>query len=365
MTDPTSSSPWPEATGAEGAGGEVVDEVVADLSDRSTVAVRVWPFTLPDIDPPSRLDGVLRDALRRDGRWLRLAEGADDADLLLFPDCHRLDDDWRLRRLREHELVRARPDDVVVYNERDRPWAGFPGLYVSMPASVLDRRRQAPVPYLALWQRIGELEPLAERDLLFSFVGSPTHACREDVFGLRHPRAVVERVEGFSSSMGDHAAHCRARFREVLRRSWFVLCPRGHGTSTVRIYEAMAAGSVPVVISDEWEPPPGPDWDGFALRWPEHAVAELPGVLEQLAPEAPPMGVRARAAYQRWCDSSLVLATGLGSLLARSARLGAQRDGLPAWFVDAHYRRLAAGEALGPRRHRPTDRAGAGSRGGS
>jgi hypothetical protein len=80
----------------------------------------------------------------------------------------------------------------------------------------------------------------------------------------------------------------------------FVLCPRGVAPSSYRIFEAMKAGRVPVIIADEWVPPLGPDWTEFSLRVPEAGLLDVPQILESLAARAPEMGVRASQAWERW-----------------------------------------------------------------
>ncbi len=235
----------------------------------------------------------------------QLVEDPVDADLILFTECHNLHDDWRLGTVARSPLARWFPEKVFVYDERDRPLCRFPGLYVSAS-------RQALIgPYQAAWiyppQRmisydLTTLPGYETVDLLFSFVGSPTHPCREALFELRHPDAIVERAEGFlfAERAGNRFGAQRDRFVELLSRSAFVLCPRGHGTSSVRLLETMAAGRVPVIISDSWVPPEGPEWDQFAVRWSEHDARGLVSYLEELSAEAPAMGAKAGSAFQNW-----------------------------------------------------------------
>jgi hypothetical protein len=169
---------------------------------------------------------------------------------------------------------------VVVYDERDRPWCALPGVYVSMPASTFDHRAQRPWAYMRLPH---ETAQATDPDLLFSFVGSPSSRSRRRIFELRHPSAVVEEVRGFtfydrSSPLFDER---RARYKDILGRSRFILCPRGKGTSSFRIYEALSIGRIPVIISDEWVPPKGPAWETFSLRWSEGGTKGLIETLEE------------------------------------------------------------------------------------
>ena len=51
------------------------------------------------------------------------------------------------------------------------------------------------------------------------------------------------------------ADHQRSRYLQSLRDTRFVLCPRGSGLNSVRFFETMAVGRIPVLISDETKLP--------------------------------------------------------------------------------------------------------------
>jgi hypothetical protein len=218
----------------------------------------------------------------------------EDADLILFTQCHVVD--WRLKAIRQHPLARRYWKKVMVYDERDRPWWSFPGVYVSAPAQAFDRTSQRAWSYI----RTPDVpRPSADPDLLFSFLGSDSDPCRKPLFGLSHPDGLVEEVRDFmfwdESSPG--FAGKRAKYHETLMRSRFVLCPRGRGTSTFRLYETLAAGRVPVIISDDWVPPSGPDWGAFSLRWPEGRTEGLFALLEERDRDWSAMSTAACDAY--------------------------------------------------------------------
>ena len=235
-------------------------------------------------------------AADRAGRH-ELTEDPETSDLILFTQCHMLWTDWRLSTIRDHPLTRRYGGKVLVYDERDRPWRGFPGVYVSMPGSGFDSRYQRAWGYFRLPSLI---DPDPDPDLLFSFVGSPSHRCRRPLFELRHPDGVVEEVRSFTfwDDRSPDFDLRKARFREILGRTRFVLCPRGRGTSSFRLYESLAAGRVPVIIADDWVPPEGPEWDRFAIRWPEGLRDGLIETLEERAGEWPELSGAARAAYE-------------------------------------------------------------------
>jgi hypothetical protein len=237
---------------------------------------------------------------RRDAVGLHsLNDRPEEADVLLFPDAHLFDGDWRQARIRSHPLLRRWPGRSYVYNERDNPWCSWPGLYVSYPQSAFSWSRQRPAAYYRIDADFDRHRPPG---LLFSLMATPTHPCRIPLYELRHPDAHVERTEGFvfydpsSVSFNDR----RERYRSVVSDSLFVLCPRGGGTSSIRLYETLAAGRVPVIISDAWTPPLGPDWSACSIRWPEGVTDGLVEHLESMRDLAPAMGARARSVFEAW-----------------------------------------------------------------
>ena len=40
------------------------------------------------------------------------------------------------------------------------------------------------------------------------------------------------------------------KFQQIMSESYFSICPRGYGPTSFRLYESIAAGVVPVYISD-------------------------------------------------------------------------------------------------------------------
>jgi exostosin family protein len=82
-----------------------------------------------------------------------------------------------------------------------------------------------------------------QKDLLMSFVGRITHPVRQQLIDLYGKRANCYL----------HASHhSLQQYCQILARSTFALCPRGHGPSSFRIMEAVQYGAIPVYISDDF-----------------------------------------------------------------------------------------------------------------
>ena len=238
----------------------------------------------------------------------QLTDDPTQADLILFVDLH-LSPDWQLDALVRHELVRDYGEKVLVYNERDHAWCVWPGLYCSMPKKYFDAVRQRTCAYYGAVKFTDEERTATELDLLFSFMGSRSHPVRNSVLRLEHRRAVVEDTSGFVFYDRSQPAvydRQKAHYLSTMLRSKFILCPRGAGTGSIRLFETLAAGRVPVIISDQWMPPAGPDWNGFSLRVRESEIRTLPLLLEAVEANYPQMAAAAHAAHEQWFSQRVI-----------------------------------------------------------
>ncbi|MGO8670020.1 MAG: exostosin family protein [Capsulimonadaceae bacterium] len=142
------------------------------------------------------------------------------------------------------------------------------------------------------------------RQVLFSFVGSAmTHPIRTRIISIQHPRSLIHNS---TNTRGDYWWRCteeeRARFhnlfRESLISSKFILCPRGKNASSIRTFEALESGAVPVIIADDIVLPEGPDWNEIALRVPEGDISNVPSIIERNEGRFPKMSAAGRSAWE-------------------------------------------------------------------
>jgi hypothetical protein len=223
-----------------------------------------------------------------------------EADVILFVEMVHFDDpEWS--RVLEHPLVRAHREKCFLYNEADTPWCVMPGLYCSMPKRSFQPRRQRAFNYLYTMNESLN-EAALERRSLYSFMGAANSEARRRIMKLSDRRAVLEDTSVFNIWLTPpaEAAQRQERYARVLEESLFVLCPRGAGTSSYRLFETMRTGVAPVLLSDEWVAPDGPDWSSFLLRVPEAEVERLPELLRESEGEAVERGRRARLAYEQF-----------------------------------------------------------------
>ena len=194
--------------------------------------------------------GALKRYAAVDGvREHHVVASAEDADVILFVENSHYSDDFFFRRLLAHPVLKRFPSKTLMYNEQDRPFHVIPGLYVSMPRSRFDGRRQRACAFIQdlndYFDDFTGADTSYEPDLLYSFLGRGHRGVRASILSVRHPRGLVEdtsHFDPFSSKAGETAADTYQRrnwYVEVMSRSRFALCPRGAGTSTYRVYEAM------------------------------------------------------------------------------------------------------------------------------
>jgi hypothetical protein len=240
-----------------------------------------------------------------------LCDDPEQADLILFLDGHQHYRDLELNAIRRHPLVTQYREKAFVYSEMDQPWCAMPGLYVAMPKASFDPRRQRACPYLSLPNSYvasgpgaGDAGPASGdgEAFLFSFMGRKGNRTRDCILRQKHPRAEITDTSAadFFGSHNEEIERRKRRYAEVMARSKFILCPRGAGSSSFRIFETMAAGRVPVILSDSWTPPAGPDWEQCAVFIPEKVADRTGAILEAQEERFPRMGPAARREWEEW-----------------------------------------------------------------
>jgi len=78
-------------------------------------------------------------------------------------------------------------------------------------------------------------------------------------------------------------------YNQVLSNSQFSLCPLGAGLNTLRLWESLAVGSIPVILADGYELPLIETADGHQFKWdeclvhfPEKNIEHLDGYLTKI-----------------------------------------------------------------------------------
>jgi hypothetical protein len=266
----------------------------------------------PESDPRPRggYVALLENARLDRFKVHQLVDDPEKADLILFSEV----DVGRLcRDILKHPYVRRYRSKCFMFGTDFRIIPFLPGIYTAIEKSWYLPNRSRPGFYLScLINPQVKSEPSPDRDLLYSFMGDiQTHPVRRVLASVPHPRGLFVDTSGESQAVAwkgsaEQKEIFYRRYADLMKRSQFVLCPRGISPSSIRLFEAMAMGRVPVILSDEWMPPAGPDWEKFSLRIPEKDAADVPRLLEGKAVDAFEMGKIARTEWEKNFSPDLI-----------------------------------------------------------
>lgn len=264
-----------------------------------------------------------------------LVDLPEEADILVFVGSSRPN----FSDVTGSALFQRFPERSLILYSGDRGIPLLPGLYTCLERRSMGHR---PAALAGFYLRVTEnrsldiAEGIDQAEYLYSFVGNArNHPVRLAICRLRDTRAYLrdssgddrQQDDGVGGANRDRGLH----YREVMARSKFVLCPRGIGVSSWRLFETLRAGRVPVVLSDDWVRPPGPDWNACCLFVPEARVGDLPRLLADAEPRAVAMGAAARREWERWYAEENVFHTAIEQLLVAHQRRA--EEGWRAWLA--------------------------------
>jgi hypothetical protein len=150
--------------------------------------------------------------------------------------------------------------------------------------------------------------PIEERPYLFSFVGAkatPIYLTQSRTYLIEelagHPRGFVRDRDTwhYNKVVYDHQILSRAQnhsglvdttaseeFKQVMGKTQFALCPSGTGPNSIRLWEAISSGAIPVVLKDTYKFPGSPTiWEQAVINCGEdrESISALPERLESIA----------------------------------------------------------------------------------
>lgn len=138
-----------------------------------------------------------------------------------------------------------------------------------------------------------------KKDLLYSFVGGNDNHymsnIRQKIFEMNRPENVVVKNTGmwhFEKELFNKGPETvetlnekREFYNEIMMRSRYTLCPSGSGPNSIRLWEALATGSIPVILSDTLELPKHKLWNDATLWVRESDVEHIPKILSNISLE--------------------------------------------------------------------------------
>lgn len=232
---------------------------------------------------------------------------------------------------------------TLTWDMGDFPTGRRNGFYTSLPRLLFDPTRHRSFCYLIRYNPFVTEFPHEDAKYLWSFTGTVTSGLRARLFkrlSATGAEGFLRQTRSLFHAMADPKSDTAKRaYVEDLRRSQFVLCPRGNGVSSIRLFEVMEAGRVPVIMSDDLVLPSCVNWESCSLRIPEREIGNVVSIIAARRDEFPKLASAARREWER-CFSPRSL---LSALASEISSLGA-----PAFSTRAKARyvtRLAAAVA--------------------
>ncbi len=232
----------------------------------------------------------------------KITTDPNKADLILFFSNLRP----YFEKIRQSSTYKRYKEKSFLITDKDRFIPFLPGLYASLEKKYFDENRQSGWSYLGITEKeyIGFRNNYEDAEYLFSFMGSAkTNRIRKKILRIDHPSAMIINTDSNGKNpdtISNSTEEYRRKYVELISKSKFVLCPRGLGTSSFRLYETMIIGRVPVIISDEFVLPEGPDWLSFSIRIDEKNIGSIPGILKENEYRFKEMGLKARSEWEKW-----------------------------------------------------------------
>jgi hypothetical protein len=192
-----------------------------------------------------------------------------------------------------------------VWDWEDWPTGRMNGFYCSLPQSLHEPARHRAVCYPIVFNDLVVDFPQSDATHDFGFVGGMNAGVRHRLVAMLEPtqredNSVISPEGGaWAQACSAGASDTKAAYAEFVRGTRFILCPRGYGTGTARLFETMKAGRVPIIISDRYVPPAGIDWDSCSITVKEGEIGRIREVVKANLERWPSMARNARAVWEQ------------------------------------------------------------------
>ena len=189
----------------------------------------------------------------------------------------------------------------------DRPTGRSSGFYCSLDKRLYDGKRHRTVHYPILFNEFVEEFSQADACYNFGFMGGITAGLRERIYTKLKPWEKRDNslmsIKSFNftklfDNTDKRMVSMKFRYLDFLRNTKFILCPRGYGVGSCKLFEAMKGGRVPVIISDRYVLPEGPDWSACSVRIRENEIERIPSILESKLELWPRLARNARVVWE-------------------------------------------------------------------
>ncbi|HEY4323651.1 MAG TPA: exostosin family protein [Mucilaginibacter sp.] len=229
----------------------------------------------------------------------------ENADIIIFAEHHLGFDPYYFEVLKS-KIYKTFKKKCYLYHDNPKSLALMPTVSPSVRARGFNPVFNQPYNYLTQIEKnryLKQYTSAIEKKYLFSFIGaSRTSPIRKKILSLNFEKSYLLDTSDKNSweLNGSEKDNYYKHFAQICLESKFVLCPRGIGPNSYRLYECLEMGVAPVIISDDWIETSGPVWNDFSIRVSESDIHKIPEILAQREHESDKMGELARKAWTDW-----------------------------------------------------------------
>ncbi|MBK0368802.1 exostosin domain-containing protein [Flavobacterium agrisoli] len=229
------------------------------------------------------------------------------ADLVIFVEHHPGNDPYFFEVLK-HPTYKLYKNKCYLYHDHDKNLTLIPTISPSVCNSTFNKKLHYPFHYLEQISANPNVKYIPDNDkqkkYLFSFMGaSRTYpsARKEIIKCYKGDENINDTGESNSWELNEEdRKKYFEKYADILFQSKFILCPRGIGPSSYRLFESMKIGIAPVIISDDWVETKGVDWKSCSIRIKEKDVSKIEHILKSRENEYIELGVNARKNYEMY-----------------------------------------------------------------
>lgn len=144
-----------------------------------------------------------------------------------------------------------------------------------------------------------------ERNFLYSFMGGYQNNyltdVRKNIFTMKHPEntyikntgtwhfnnVVYSTKQNKNTELNIDKTHIdkTEKYNKLLLNSRFSLCPSGSGPNSIRFWESLACGSIPILLADTLELPYNVNWNDAIIHLEEKNINNLESILSNISLE--------------------------------------------------------------------------------
>ena len=246
---------------------------------------------------------LMRQLIENSSLSVEVVESPHQADIILFLEPCKWKDRSYIKLLSENLIFRNYAHKSYVYSIDDFSIAFLPGVYVNLEKRHHVRNFTLPCGYLFQANDLTESTYVKYKNIVpkyrACFRGTVNIPLRRKLieadFHKNRPDYQINPVE--SNKWFKHDEDEKTSYLIEILNSKYVICPRGLGPASYRLFETMQLGRVPIIISDQWLPPYSLEWDSFSIRLKENQISSIPNMIEANEPR---WGDMAKLARETW-----------------------------------------------------------------